>query len=70
MERHIVALVFRCDRLVGEPIPTAEAVGHLWARRDQIANLMSEAYAVRVLDALSDSNAITVRTHDGFALLQ
>jgi 8-oxo-dGTP diphosphatase len=70
MRRGIIALVFRC-RIVasaGEPQPTAEAEQIAWLSADQVRELMDEAYATRLLDALQPGPA-AIRAHDGLSLL-
>jgi 8-oxo-dGTP diphosphatase len=67
MSRGVVALVFRCRPLRGQPRPTDEAGEVRWITRDEAASLMSPAFAVRVLDAFEESAA--VRVHDGVNLL-
>ena len=70
MRRGIIALVFRC-RIVagaGEPQPTAEAEQIAWLSADQVRELMYEAYATRLLDALQPGPA-AIRAHDGLSLL-
>jgi 8-oxo-dGTP diphosphatase len=52
MRRGIVALVFRCHIVSGQPTPTAEASEVSWLTPAQVAELMNEAYATRLLDAL------------------
>lgn len=69
MPRGIVALVFRCDTWDGTATPTPEAREVRWLDTGEINTLMSEAYAIRILDALSDGPPV-VRTHDGRILLQ
>jgi ADP-ribose pyrophosphatase YjhB (NUDIX family) len=67
MERGIVALVFRCA-IVGhtaQPRDEVDEVG--WLAPDELSR-MSEAYRVRLLDAL-DSESPRVRAHDGTRLL-
>jgi 8-oxo-dGTP diphosphatase len=68
MRRGIVALVFRCHIVSGEPGPTAEASEVCWLAPAQVAELMDEAYATRLLDALQ-SGPPAVRVHDGVVLL-
>jgi len=68
MPRGIVALVFRCDTWAGTATPTPEAREVRWLDADEVSTLMSEAYAIRILDALSDGPPV-VRTHDGQVLL-
>ncbi len=69
MTSGIVALVFRCKITGGDLTPNDEATGFRWAGESEMPGLMSEAYAVRVLDALQDTGAPTVRQHDGVHLL-
>jgi 8-oxo-dGTP diphosphatase len=69
MARGIVALVFRCRVIAGTLEPTDEASDFIWATRDQVSEMVTEAYAVRVLDALTESLAPFVREHDGVRLL-
>ena len=68
MRRGIVALVFRCRIVGGEPRPTREAEQVSWLSPDEISNLMDEAYATRLLDALRPGPA-AIRAHDGLSLL-
>ncbi|WP_229897520.1 NUDIX hydrolase [Streptomyces finlayi] len=62
--RGIVSLVFRCRAGQGDPHPTDEARTVAWLTRKEVAELMTEAYAVRVLDAYGPGPT-PVRTHDG-----
>ncbi|MEV4443173.1 NUDIX domain-containing protein [Streptomyces sp. NPDC049577] len=64
MTRGIVALVFRCTPVGGSERTSAETTAVGWLTPQEIGDLMAEAYAVRLLDALSD-DAPHVRTHDG-----
>lgn len=64
MERAIVALVFLCRPAGGEGRASAEASEVRWFTREEVRSRMTEAYAVRVLDAL-DRTAPPVRVHDG-----
>jgi 8-oxo-dGTP diphosphatase len=68
MRRGIVALVFRCRIIGGEPRPTREAEQVSWLSPDEISNLMDEAYATRLLDALRHGPP-AIRAHDGLSLL-
>jgi ADP-ribose pyrophosphatase YjhB (NUDIX family) len=68
MRRGIVALVFRCRIVGGEPRPTREALEVSWLNPDEVRNLMDEAYATRLLDALRPGPA-AIRAHDGLSLL-
>ena len=68
MRRGIIALVFRCCVVGGEPHTTNEAAEVAWLSPDQVRELMDEAYATRLLDALRPGPA-AVRAHDGLSLL-
>ena len=68
MRRGIIALVFRCRIIDGEPHATNEAQEIAWLPPDQVRERMHEAYATRLLDAL-DSGHPAVRAHDGLTLL-
>jgi len=64
----VVALVFRARLLGGTPATTDEAAEVLWMDRDQVAERMTEAFAIRVIDAL-DGPWPHLRYHDGIGLL-
>jgi 8-oxo-dGTP diphosphatase len=68
MRRGIVALVFRCRPVSGEAGTSDEVAECRWLTPEQVRQHMDEAYAVRVLDALS-SDGPHVRAHDGTSLL-
>lgn len=68
MERGIVALVFRCAVVEGSQTNSAEAAQLAWLTPDEVRELMDEAYAVRLLDALS-THGPSVRSHDGVRLV-
>lgn len=68
MLRHVVALVFKCRPIGGVERTSAESLSIAWLTPEEITATMSEAYAVRILDALSDE-APFVRSHDGKNLL-
>jgi 8-oxo-dGTP diphosphatase len=63
-----VAFVFRARLLGGTPAVTDKAAEILWMDRDQVATLMTEAFAIRVIDAL-DGPWPHIRHHDGTRLL-
>lgn len=67
MTRGIVALVYRCRPISGQLRPTDETSQVRWITPDQVNTFMTEAYAIRVLDALGDTPAS--RAHDGRALV-
>jgi 8-oxo-dGTP diphosphatase len=68
MRRGIIALVFRCRIIGGEPHATNEVQEVAWLPPDQVRERMHEAYATRLLDAL-DSGHPAIRAHDGLSLL-
>ncbi|MBB2742898.1 UNVERIFIED_ORG: ADP-ribose pyrophosphatase YjhB (NUDIX family) [Microbispora rosea subsp. rosea] len=69
MTRGIVALVFRCRAVGGQLSETDESRAFRWLRADEVKALASEAFAVRVRDAMSLAQAPAVRHHDGVHLL-
>jgi 8-oxo-dGTP diphosphatase len=69
LTRGIVALVFRCKVTGGHLTTNDEVTAFRWASESEMASLMTEAYAVRVLDALQEDRASTVRNHDGTYLV-
>ena len=68
MRRGIIALVFRCRIVAGEPGASSEAEEVAWLTPTRVRELMDEAYATRLLDAL-DPGAVAIRAHDGLSLL-
>ncbi|RCG25903.1 NUDIX domain-containing protein [Sphaerisporangium album] len=69
MTRGIVALVFRCRAVAGSLAETDESRAFLWATADEVRTLASEAFAVRIVDAMDPTQAPTVRQHDGKHLI-
>ncbi|MEU8193323.1 NUDIX domain-containing protein [Microbispora amethystogenes] len=69
MTHGIVALVFRCRTLRGTLTETDETRSFHWATAKEVASLASEAFAIRVLDAMRQSNHPAVRQHDGVHLI-
>jgi 8-oxo-dGTP diphosphatase len=69
MNRGIIALVFRCKVLDGQLTPNDEVVGFQWAGVQEVNSMVSEAFAVRVLDALDENRAPAIRQHDGAHLV-
>ena len=69
MSRGIVALVFRCKVIGGELTKNDEVIGFRWADQQDIRELTSEAYGIRVMDALQAVSSVAVRSHDGINLL-
>lgn len=68
MTRGIVALVFRCTPVGGTEQLSDESAAVSWLAPEEARSAMTEAYAVRILDALS-SDAPHVRIHDGHRLM-
>lgn len=68
MNRGVVALVFRCHPIGGEARTSEESTDVRWFSADEVEGHMSEAFAVRLLDALAP-DAPYVRVHDGQHLL-
>jgi 8-oxo-dGTP pyrophosphatase MutT (NUDIX family) len=69
MRRGVVALVFRCRFVRGSLRKNSEVMGFRWATRSEVRDLMSEAFAVRVLDAYEHDAAPAIREHDGVHLV-
>lgn len=64
LPRGIVALVFRCSLITNPALQTAEAMAVMWHDLDTVPDIMNEAYAVRVVDAVGDDRP-HIRAHDG-----
>jgi 8-oxo-dGTP diphosphatase len=67
MARGIVALVFQCEAVSGQPGPTQEAVEVRFLTPSEISKRMDDAYACRLLDALQPG--VAIRSHDGVVLI-
>lgn len=63
----IVALVYRCRPVDGEPHATEEAREICWMTKEEVRSAMVPAFGVRVLDAFED--APQSRAHDGVDLM-
>ena len=68
MRRGIIALVFRCRIVGGEPHATKEVQEVAWLTPDEVRARMDQAYATRLLDALKPGPA-AIRAHGGLSLL-
>jgi 8-oxo-dGTP diphosphatase len=68
MRHGIIALVFRCRIVGGAPCATNEVQEVAWLTPDEVRDKMDEAYATRLLDALTPGPA-AIRAHDGRSLL-
>ncbi|MFI6800132.1 NUDIX hydrolase [Streptosporangium canum] len=69
MTRGIVALVFRCKVIGGRLTETDETRAFRWVTADEVQELASEAFAIRVLDVMHHAQAPAIRSHDGVRLL-
>jgi 8-oxo-dGTP diphosphatase len=67
LTRGVVALVFRCHPVAGEPTPSTESQQVGWLTTDDITARMAPAFAARVFDALAEGAAS--RAHDGVRLV-
>jgi 8-oxo-dGTP diphosphatase len=61
----IVALVFLCKVTGGRLTTNEEVAAFRWASQSDVSSLMTEAYSVRVLDALRPDRTTAIRNHDG-----
>ncbi len=68
MPRGIVALVFRCSPIGGQPTTTSETLSVRWLSIEEIRQHMDPAYAVRVTDAFTQGPS--ARVHDGVNLIR
>ncbi|PRX49696.1 ADP-ribose pyrophosphatase YjhB (NUDIX family) [Nonomuraea fuscirosea] len=64
----VVALVFRCKATGGQLIINDEVTAFRWASEPEIRDMVTEAFAVRILDALHEG-APAIRHHDGINLM-
>ena len=69
MSRGVVALVFRCREIGGTLTENSEVIGFRWVRESEVSGIMSEAFAIRILDACRHDAGPSVRDHDGVRLL-
>jgi 8-oxo-dGTP diphosphatase len=65
MTRGIIALVFRAKITGGSLATSDESTAFRWASEEEARDLASEAYAVRIADALAYRTSPAVRNHDG-----
>lgn len=61
----VVALVFRCRPEGGHEQLSDESTAVSWLTPGEATAAMSEAYSIRINDALTDESAPHIRTHDG-----
>jgi 8-oxo-dGTP diphosphatase len=69
MQHDIIALVFRCRVVGGDLATNPEVTAFQWASKDEIAELVSEAFAIRIYDAYNCGAQVPIRDHDGVSLL-
>jgi 8-oxo-dGTP pyrophosphatase MutT (NUDIX family) len=68
MKANVVAIVFRCKVTNGKLRTSDETQAFEWLTPDEISSRMSEAYAIRMLDAF-EATGPHVRSHDGVSLI-
>ena len=68
MIRKIVSLVFLCEVVSGDLQINDEAQKVEWMGASRIPEMMSEAFGVRLLDAIGENTPI-IRTNDGTNLI-
>ncbi len=68
MRLGVVSLVFRCRPLSGTAQPTTEVAEVAWLDSAQVTRRMTEAFAMRLIDAL-ETGEPRIRIHDGQNLL-
>jgi 8-oxo-dGTP diphosphatase len=66
----VVALVFYARHIDGTPTPTDETAAVDWWPPEQVTEQMTEAFAIRITDALELRDHPAIRHHDGTNLLQ
>lgn len=69
MKLGVVALVLRAEVVSGEPHPTDESADVAWWTPEQVTEGQTEAFAIRITDALGDHPTAVIRHHDGVKLL-
>jgi 8-oxo-dGTP diphosphatase len=68
MPRGIIALVFRAKVTGGQLATTDESAAFRWVTPAELQDLATDAYAVRVLDALHAGPSPAIRQHDGIRI--
>ncbi len=70
MSQGVVALVYRCRPVGGEPRATEESAAVRWCAFEEIKAHMIPSFAIRIADAMRvDEQGPTSRAHDGVHLL-
>ena len=70
MRHGIIALVFRCRAIDGTLRTNPEVTAFHWASKEEVAQMVSEAFAIRIYDAYRGDAQVPIREHDGVSLLQ
>ena len=65
----VVALVFLCQVLSGDARPSEETSDVAWVPLLDVQSRMTEAFAVRVLDAITLTDHVAIRAHDGYRII-
>ncbi|GAB7191561.1 NUDIX domain-containing protein [Kineococcus sp. NUM-3379] len=68
--RGILALVFRARPVTGVFRSNEEAKSAHWLTREEIAGLVQEVYAIRLLDAIDTTGIPRIRDHDGVRVVR
>ena len=68
MSKGVVALVFLCEAVSGEPTTSNESKNVAWMPSSRLQEMMSEAFSVRLLDAINTETPY-VRSNDGVNLV-
>jgi ADP-ribose pyrophosphatase YjhB (NUDIX family) len=69
MARGVVALVFQCKIIGGRLNSNDEVADFHWSDEAEIADLATDAYAPRIIDALRAGGSVAIRSHDGTRML-
>jgi 8-oxo-dGTP diphosphatase len=71
LPRSIIAMVYQCRAVDGQLTVNDEVTEFRWLSADEANELLTEAYAVRVTDALAGGPGVApaVRPHDGTSLI-
>lgn len=69
MRRAIISLVFRCRITNGSLAANPEVTAFHWASKVDVADMVTDAFAIRVHDAYHYDIPVAVREHDGVHLL-
>lgn len=70
MKIGVIALVFLAEYTAGETSTSSESLAVEWHPRKSIPDLMSPAFACRLLDAVDGSAEVAIRMNDGISILQ